>query len=271
MNTKNFMSVLLLFITFYTFSQDNLYSSLTIAPELKENANATIRSHDVLIELHSSTNMTVKSKRIITVYNKNGLYHLDSYESYNSFVKVKSINARVYNDYGEEIRRFKKKDFKDYSNSGTSLVSDSRYLALDYTPTEYPFTFVFEVETDWTTTAFIPTWNPIEGYFVSTQHSSFKVNYNSSKEKIRIKEKNLLEFNVKNNSSLSQLSYEANNLPAIKPESLTPSINDITPQVLVALSKFKLVNVDGVANNWKEFGKWRYEEMVLGRDGLLQT
>ncbi len=270
MNIKNFMSVLLLFITFNIFSQDDLYSSLTIAPELKENANAIIRNHDIIIELHSYANMTVKAKRVITIFNKNGLKHLDSYIYYDPEIKVKSISALVYNAFGKEIKKFKRKDFKDYSASGSNLYSDNRVLALDYTPIDYPFTFVFETEIQTNSTAFIPRWYPVEGYFISAENSSYKV-INHQNVNLDVKEYNIDIEGIENLSNGNTIYFEAKNLSAFKWESLSPAFNKFAPIVRVAPQKFRLIDVDGYAENWNDFGKWNYDNLLIGRNDLPES
>ncbi len=270
MNIKNFVSVLLLFITFNSFSQDNLFSFLTIDPELKENANAVIRSHDIVIELHSYDNMTIKIKRAITIYNKNGLRHLNPYLYYDPEIRVKSINAFVYNSFGNEIKKFKKKDFKDYSNSGNDLFSDNRVLALDYTPISYPFTFVFETETQTNSTAFFPRWYPVQGYFISAENSSFKI-INHENVPLDIKKFNLDGDGIENLSNGNIIHFKAKNLKAYKWESMSPAFNKFAPVVKFAPRKFRLVDVDGHAENWNDFGKWNYDVLLKGRNDLPES
>ncbi len=89
--------------------------------------------------------MRIKTKRVVTVLNERGQNAIDASEYYNKRSTVNSIDATVYNSFGAEIKNIKQKDFKDYSNyDGYSLLSDTRILALDYTPTQYPFTIVYE-------------------------------------------------------------------------------------------------------------------------------
>jgi transglutaminase-like putative cysteine protease len=267
MKFKTFISAFLLLITLTVFSQDNLYSALTIPKELKENANAVIRSHDIEIELHNYASMTVKSKRVITVLNKNGLNQLDSYIYYDPEINVKVISGIVYNAFGKEIKKFKKKDFKDYSASGGSLYSDNRVLSLDYTPIAYPFTFVFETETQTNSTAFFRRWYPIENYFMSTQRASYKI-VNYENVPLDIKEFNIDLDGIENLSNENSIYYTARNLKAIKWESLSPSFSKIVPVVMVAPQKFRLVDVDGYAKNWDDFGKWNYNNLLIGRNNL---
>ena len=153
-------------------SQKNDYSALLIADSLKENANAVVRLNQIDIVIASQRNMTINSTRVITVLNEKGLSEIDAVENYNKKTTVKDIEATIYDAAGKEIKKIKRKDFKDNSASGGStLFSDSRYVYLDYTPTQYPFTVVYESKLETSTTAFIPQWYPISNFFVSVDYS----------------------------------------------------------------------------------------------------
>jgi len=270
MNFKNSVNVLFLFTTLLTYSQEELYTVFTIDPELKKNANAVIRDHDVVIELHSYSDMTITSKRVITILNKNGLRHLDSYIYYDPQIKVKSISAKVYNAFGKELKKIKRKDFKDYSASGSNLFSDNRVLALDYTPIEYPFTFVFETVTQTNSTAFYPRWYPVENYLVSTDRASFKI-INHENVPLEIKEFNLNIEGIENLSTGNVIHYTAKKMQSLKWESMSPAFNRVAPLIMVAPQKFRLVNVDGHAKNWNDFGKWNFENLIKYRNDIPES
>jgi transglutaminase-like putative cysteine protease len=269
MNIKSLLCILLLFTTINSFSQDNLLSAYTIPEELT-NANATIRTYDILIELQSYSYMTITTKRVITIFNKNGLDNINSYIYYDPEIKVMKINGVVYDAFGNEIQKFKKKDFKDFSASGGSLYSDNRVLALDYTPINYPFTFELTTKTQTNSTAFFPRWYPIDNYFLSTEHASYKI-INHENVQLDVKEFNIDIEGIENLSEGNTIYYKANNLKAIKSEYLSPNYNKILPLVMVAPQKFKLVNVDGYAANWNDFGKWNYDNLLTGRNDLPES
>jgi len=270
MNFKLLVSLSLLLTTLNVFPQDISLSALLINSELKENANAVIRSHDIVVELDNYASMTVKEKRIITVLNKNGMSHLDPYVNYDPSVKVKSISAKVYDAMGSEIKKIRRKDFKDYSNNDSGLFSDNRILALDYTPISFPFTFEFEVETHTNSTAFIPRWFPSEGYFISTQKSSFKI-INNQNVSLDIKEFNLIDEKIESKNAGNITHYIAQNLKAYKWEYMSPSFNKFAPVVMVAPKRFRLIDVDGHAENWNDFGKWNFDNLLTGRNDLPES
>ena len=177
MNFK-YVSFLFLFFTSLIFAQKTEYNFLSIADSLKENANAVIRLNQIDIHISSQRNMNIITKRVVTVLNEKGLDAIDAVESYDKRTTIKNIEAAVYDASGKEIKKIKRKDFKDQSAvGGGTLFSDNRYLYLDYTPIQYPFTIVFDSEIETSTTAFIPEWYPLNSYFVSVEKNILNVKY----------------------------------------------------------------------------------------------
>lgn len=271
MQIKNTLSIALMLIAFQLFSQDNIYSSLTISKELKENANAVLRKDDTKIEISSIKNLKHTYLRVITILNKKGNNHVDAYVSYDDEINVKKLKATVYNQFGNEIRKFKKGDFKDVAAvSSSSLYEDSRVKYLEYTPTEYPYTVEFYYETETPNTAWIPFWRPLEGYLISTEESTFEVIY-SPTVGINKKEKNFSDYNITDNSKEGVLRYNAKNLLAIKREELSPKFNDLGPKLLVTPQNFHYEGYTGTTGNWESLGKWIHDKLLLGRANVSEA
>jgi len=267
MNNKNFVSVLLLFLTFNLYSQDNLYSSLTIDPELTKNANAVVRNETIGIEVKAYNKMVYTNKRIITILNKAGNKKHGAIMGYDNKINIKKIEAVIYNEFGKEIKKIKKNDFVDVSAvDGGTLYSDSRIKYLDYTPINYPYTIVFETEVEYNSTAFIPSWRPIEGFYVSTQNAEYKI-INTSNVEIKVKATNFNSFNIEKHSNYH---YTAKGLKAIKPESYSPSFREYTPYLRAALTTFDMEGIKGVNNDWDDFGKWVYNDLTKNTQVLPQ-
>jgi len=261
MKYKNFLSVLLLFTALSVYSQD-YYSSLTINPELMKNANAIIRLGEVNVTLKSSTEMVINKKLIITVLNKQGDKNVDTYLHYDGNLKIKTLEALIFDVFGKQIKKIRKSDFKDVSAvDGGTLYSDSRVKYLEYTPIDYPYTVEFIYETSSDNTAFIPPFYPIDDYYVSVENSSYKLNYPSEVD-IRKKEVRIDKLDIENRSKLGELFYESKNIKAIKPEAYSPSFVDIVPKVLFASKQFTYEGVSTEVENWEDFGKWVYQDLI---------
>ncbi|WP_378182396.1 DUF3857 domain-containing protein [Aquimarina sp. SS2-1] len=255
-----------------TQAQDDLsLQAILIDSILTENANAIVRSEDIVIEVNSISSVTVKTKRIVTVLNKYGNRHADSYEPYDPDTKIKKARATVYNALGQEIKKYKRKDFSDRSMyDGFSLIGDNRFIYFDHTPTGYPYTMVYESEVETKNTAFIEPWFPIANYHLSVEKASYKV-INPEKIPLRTKEKSFDGYPIEITKGDQEIAYVISKVPAIKKEYKSPSFKDVAPNGKVTLGNFSLVNVEGAADDWTSMGKWQYQNLVSGRDQLPES
>jgi hypothetical protein len=263
----------LFFLLFSLFSsaQKSEYSILTIADSLKENANAVVRLNQVDITVSSQRNMNIKTKRVVTVFNEKGYNVVNAYEGYGKNSSIKNIEALVLDGFGNEIKKIKKKDFKDQSavEDGV-LISDNRLIYLEYTPISYPYTIVYTSETETSTTAFIPVWMPFTEYYSSIEKNVFNIKCLVNLG-LRKKEFQFGNFNiVKTIDTETQLGYSASNIIAQKPEEYSPAFSDLYPKVMMALEYFNLEGVDGNAKTWKEFGKWWSDKILVGTDEISE-
>lgn len=270
MTLKPIANIIILFATLTVFSQDNLYSSLTVSKDLKQNANAVVRLNEVEITLKSSSEMVVKEKRIITVLNKKGNRAIDAYVHYDENVKIKTLQVLAFDAFGNEIKKIRKNDFKDVSAvDGGTLYSDSRVKYLEYTPIKYPYTIEFTSETITSNTAFIPSFTPIDDYFVSVETSTYTINYPENIT-IRKKEKNIENIDIEKEDASGTISYKAKNLKAFKPEDYSPAFRNIIPRVLVATNEFNYEGVNAKVEDWESMGKWFYRNLLNGRSNISE-
>ncbi|AXT51197.1 DUF3857 domain-containing protein [Aquimarina sp. BL5] len=250
-------------------AQDDLsLQAILIDSVLTKNANAIVRSEDIVITINSINSVTVKTKRVVTVLNKYGNPYADLSEYYDPEVKIKKVQAIVYNALGQEVKKIRRKDFKDRSvYDGGSLIDDNRILYFEHTPTEYPYTLVYECITENKSTAWIRPWFPIGGVYLSVEESKYTV-INPKKIPLRTNEKQFNGYPVDVKRGDQELTYKLSRIAAIEPEQKGPPIRELVPNAKIALKDFSLVNVEGSAMDWKSFGKWQYDNLVSGRDEL---
>lgn len=262
------MTLLRLFLALFSitsFAQKSDYSILKISDSLKENANAVLRLDQMDIVISSQRNMNIKVQRIVSVLNEKGLRNIDAYQNYDKTTSIKNIEAVVYDAFGKEIKKVKRKDFRDQSAvDGGTLFSDNRILFLDYTPITYPFTIEYFSEVETSNTAFIPQWYFLGDYNLSVEKCALNVTFPSDLG-FKKKEFQFSDFNIKKTvESNTQLSYTANNILAQKAEELSPFSSDLFPKVMMGLEKFHLEGVDGTATTWEAFGKWYGDKILTG-------
>lgn len=261
---KNLLTLIVCFGAFAAFSQKLNLAVTQIPDSLKLNANAVVRSQEVDIVIASQRKMKISTKRTVTVFNEKGQNAINAVEHYDRSSAVNSIEATVYNAFGQEVKKIKKGDFKDHSATDEGTVfSDNRVLYLDYNPTQYPFTVVFQSEVTTSNTAHLPSWMPLDGYYVSVQQSRLNVAFPDNLG-FKKKEQQLAKFKIQKTADTPvSLSYEANDILACKPESDSPSFSRLFPKVMLGLEVFNLEGIDGNAKTWQEFGQW-YAEKIAG-------
>ncbi|MRX68924.1 protein of unknown function [Flavobacterium resistens] len=266
-----FFALFLFLIALNSYSQKVNYNVTSIPDSLKQNANAVVRLDQMDITIASQRSMIIKKQRIVTVLNEKGLGDIDAYEHYDKTTSINSIEAIVYDVAGNEIKKIKRKDFRDQSAvSGSTLFSDSRVVYLNYTPISYPFTIAYTCETETSNTAFIPRWYFVGGYNASIEKCILNVTFPSDLG-FKKKEFQFTGFNIKKTEeTATKLSYVASNILAQKGEDLSPSPSDLFPKIIMGLEKFHLEGVDGTATTWEAFGKWYGDKILTGTTTLSE-
>lgn len=258
----------LFFIALLPFSllaQEN-YSVASIPKNLTENTNAVIRTDQTDIVIASKKSMVIKTVRAVTVLNKLGLQYMDDAEYFDKSTTIKAIEALVYDENGVQIKKIKRKDFKEKAVSEGS-ITDTKLLFMDYTPVQYPFTLLFTSEVETSNTAFIPRWSPQKGSFVSTQKSGISITC-APDLGFKYKDYNFGDIVLNKTQAGNILTLSAQDIPAFRSEDYSPSFYKITPHVLFGLEKFHLEGVDGEASTWGTFGSWVYTSLLTGTDEL---
>ncbi len=251
-----------LFFISITYSQNYNFSTLGIPQTLQENANSVIRFENTYIEIKSQREMLINREGAITIYNKLADNLSDITIYYDKRRVVNKFIAYVYDASGNEIKKIKKKDLRDYSATGGDLYGDSRVLYYNYTPISYPYTIYYKYQVKTSNTAFIPSWMLNDSYYQSVQKAKFTLKYPLD-FKLFKSEKNFEGYEIKKSEELGFLSYEITNIAALKREPYTPALYNFLPIVKLGVNKFNLEGVDGEASNWKEFGKWFYDNLIV--------
>lgn len=265
-----------LFLGFFLLSviclaQQKEYLAFLIPNDLKEDANAVVRNSATEITIEDVDQMIVSKTLVVTVLNKLGNVDARIGQYYDNDTKITKLSASIYNAFGKEIKKYKSRDFEDISAvDGGTLYSDSKVKKVNYTPTNYPYTLVFESEYKTSTTGFIPTWFPVNGYFVSVENSSYTI-HNPNLISWRKKESNFEGFTISKKEDSAQIKYVLKNQKAFDYESSSLSSRNFLPMAKVALNQFNLKGVQGSYKNWNEFGKWMHNKLLKDRDFISET
>ncbi|WP_127844814.1 DUF3857 domain-containing protein [Psychroflexus aestuariivivens] len=264
--------VLTFLLGYISFSQGDA-KELVASIGLMDNANSLVLNHETVIEITSYDDMRITESKEILVLNKKGFSDIGAFEPYDAVTKVKNIEAIIYDSNGNEIEKFKKRHFKDVSAvSNGTMYSDSRVYYLDYTPIKYPIKVKYSSEIKTKNTAFIRSFRPISNYYQSVKSYSFKI-INTSDSELRIHKNEYVTEDVSEDikSNPKTFTFTAKNLKAIQTEPYSPSLENFTPKIMFALSKFELEGVTGEATNWSSFGQWQNENLLSGVNNLPES
>jgi hypothetical protein len=256
---RSYLFLLFLLLGLFSYSQDIDLNTSAIPEHLLKNADAVIRKSETKIIIEDYDEYVVITNRIVSVFNESGMRAVSASQCYDNFIDIRDISAVIYDEFGEKIEKYKKKEFKNVSAvSNGTLYSDNRVLYLEYTPRSYPVTIHYESEVTYNSTAFFPGWYPVGNFNTSTQFSRYSIE-NKSDVALKIKESNFEAFHIEKKNPYA---YEAKDLPALKAQSSSPNFSSYAPNLLVTLEKFKMEGVDGVNSNWKSFGKWMHDNLL---------
>lgn len=267
---RNLVAILSLLLTSSSFAQEEFLVH-TISSEMKQQANAVVRSENVTVTIRSIDKLIVETDIIITVLNKEGVRFAEPSEFYDTSIKIKDQDAKIYDARGKELKKFGRSDFKDVSAiSSGDLYTDNRLKYLSYTPTQYPYTLHYKSTVEHNQTAFIRPWVPINGHYLSVEESIYTL-INEADIPSKYKVANIDGYSVTRNEDGSNLSFTLEKAHAIPREDMAPKITNLTPVVKFGLEKFSLVKVEGDATNWKVFGKWQNDNLLAGLDEISKA
>lgn len=268
--TKSTLCVILFFaFSFLLLGQtEEIYNSLSIPEELREKSNAVLRYEKQTIEILDYDKIEITTKRIVTVYNKYGNRHTNAVEGYDDNTDIKYMEAFIYDAKGEEIKKFKERDFIDESAvSEISIYEDDRVKYLKYIPINYPYTIEYNSKISYSNSAFFPKWQPIDDYYLSVQYSEYEV-INTAQVALKTKKENFEGYNIE---EVSKNHFIAKSIQGIKYEAYSPKVHNITPRFEVALTEFNMEGVRGINNDWSDFGKWMHDRLLSGTDAIPQA
>ena len=110
------------------------------------------------------------------MFNKKGKEDAGMALFYDDDIRVKNLEVIVYDALGKEIKKIKKRDFRDISASGgNTMYTDSRFYVIDYEPQDYPVTLVFNSKVKNSNTAFVSPWQPLTNHYQSVMKSEYEI------------------------------------------------------------------------------------------------
>lgn len=258
---------ILIFCVFGKANSQKKYDISSIPENLKTNAISVVRNDKITISIPKQNKLIYSHHIAITVMSKEGNSHVDPYVRYDNSRKVKKLEAILYDENGNEIEKFRKNDFHDMSAvDGGTLYSDNRMKYLVYNPESYPYTIVIDYMIESDNTVFMPKWFLQTNYNSSIENKSLSITYEPSiglRHKIFDPNQILII-----NDNVDMFSVTSKNIKSLTAEQYSPDLYKRVPNIVFATNKFHMEGIYGEAKTWKEFGKWKYENLLEGLDKL---
>ncbi len=237
-------------------AQDKPQYAVSLIPDsLKKEVNSIIREQKEVLEVKRPGRGRQEVKRVVTILNDKADRELVFVEYPDQFRKIDDVEINVYDEKGNYIRKYKRKDLEKVStDDGMSLITDNKILYTVVTADKYPLT----VEYNYTIT--------YEGFFdyddflpqvpsQSIQQSSFSITAEAS-NKVRYKNYRCdLKPDIKEANGLITYQWTVRNTGPYQLEAGSAS-RDI-PRVQIAPSLFDMDNYSGDMSTWENFGKWQ--------------
>ncbi len=264
---KSLLIFALLVICSGSRASDKKYPISEIPDSLLKGANAVIRTSEEKVFINSLNSVTYRIHLAVTILNEKGDSYAALKADYDKLQKVSDISGAMYDTYGNMIEKLKGKDIEDISDlGGVNWEDDNRSKVYHFSNTRYPFTVEFSYELNISHTFFFPSWMPQTDELAAVQNSEFEVNFprdfgiryelinSSDPEKNEEKGREILRWRIANR-------------PAAKIIKNFSSWNDYRIAVLIAPSDFRLGQINGNMESWRNFGSFVYQ-LIKGKDIL---
>ncbi|NUO03217.1 MAG: DUF3857 domain-containing protein, partial [Saprospiraceae bacterium] len=246
--------------------QNASYSILNIPDSLLRNANEVVRKDRQVFTVESLQSGKLSCQRVVTILNENSEANV-MVLFYDKETKIRKLEAKLYNAFGQLIREAEKSEIIDQSAiSDFSIYEDTRLKGLEILHSEYPYTVVFDYEIDLKGIQFCnyPNWH-IQDYASSVQEGSFSV-YIPAGMRFFYRALNIqLSPKVEKTTGQEIFTWSVRNLPAIRSEPNAPPRSAVLPLLMTAPDQFRWDAYQGSMANWKAYGNFMYE-LFKGRD-----
>ena len=246
------------------------YPADAIAPALRENAHAVVRTYDEVVTVKSTSQLTRHIHQVVTILDPAGSAgngELAVY--YDALNRVNYLRGAVYDAQGHLLHQLKGAEVGDQGlgSSGGSFMTDLRIRYADLRQPTTPYTVEFDYEIASENTLFYPDWQPQEEENVSLESATLQV---TTPLPLRFEEQ-LLPAGAASAPVVAgnQTTYhwQLANRPAMEAEPLSPPLSELLPAVHLAPATFEVQGYAGSLDSWQNLGLWTYQ-LGKGRDVL---
>lgn len=268
---QRFIIWCLLIIPAVLHAGDGKYAASGIPPVLRLNANAVVRLEELTFEIKSTKETIETNHYVITILNENGDQWAGFSEYYDKMRTITSVEGVLYDEYGAQLRKVKKKDLQDLKTSSEgTFVDEGRVKYHNFHHRSYPYTIEYTVEITSRSTLFFPMWAPRSASGISVERSSFSVICPTAYE---FRFKSFLyngEPAIVSQKNTRTTTWSVVSQPAIAREPFAPLWHELSTVVILGPTEFQVDSYKGNMASWKDFGRFVYS-LNTGRDVLPEN
>ena len=246
------------------------YPAASIDSAMKKEAWAVCREFSQEFILHDNAKAVERIHFVMTVLDKRGDDFAELELPYDKTSKISSISGKNYDAAGMADEKLKSRAIQDVNYTSEGAIYDDLRMktAKLETANTYPYTVEYNYEITYDGLLGYPTWQPLNGYHLSVEKSQYSISYPEAMG-IRYRELNLPAGcrTEKTEKGIRTLEWKIASLPAMKEESVSPKLQEVTARVVTAPVTFDYCGTAGTLNTWVDFGKW-ISQLIENRDQL---
>ena len=248
------------------------YPAHTIAPALRQNAQAVVRTYDEVVTVKSTSQLIRTVHKVVTVLSPAASNEYGQlWVTYDKLHRVNYVRGAVYDAQGQLLHQLRYGEIHDQSmgDANNSFMTDLRYRHADLRQPTTPYTVEFDYEVVSENTLFYPNWQPQNGENVSLEGATLQVTMPTALP-LRYDEQ-LLPPGAATApvvaGALTTYRWQLPATPALETEPLSPPLDELLPAVHLAPATFDVQGHAGSLASWQSLGLWTYQ-LGQGRDVL---
>jgi hypothetical protein len=265
---KHLLTLLFCFVIAFSLASEHDFTAKAIPAALKGNSNAVVRFRDVILEIKSARKAVYSVHHAVTILKNEAADNAILLVHYDEFSKIRKLRGIVYDENGKKVEQIEWDHFFDISAiSGSSTFEDGRVIASIPKYRTVPFTIEYNYEIDYSGILDYPDFYLLNDFNTAMEQATLTV-YVPDSIGFRYFLKNTeVKPDVQKQKSTEVWSWNFSNVMPVREEPFCPSIQEISPAVMLAPLSFRLDKRWGSGDTWKSYGAWCYD-LIKGRDGL---
>jgi hypothetical protein len=252
------LSLLILPVSGVLAKHEPAYAAHTIKANVRQGAHAVVRTEKTEVHILGVDRYRVKVMQAVTILDSKGESFASLTVSYDELEKVLSLKGTLYDANGKELKQLSKRDISDNSYySSVNFIADNRYKNAQLKHHSFPYTVVWEYETENRNTLFYPAWSPFSAENVGVEFSSFDVLFPSS---LQPRILNHLLPDPEHTPAEKGLERYSWSVADLAPFQLEPQAvqKERMPLLQLAPRQFMVEGYEGSMGDWQSLGKFFY-------------